>query len=178
MAEEKEHNGRGSEALCAAFLLLPKGGGGGFSLSPTELRLHPAGAQRASSLCFPTRPSPSLRFQYNFQLTSMSIEQVGQPDCWPITGNHSAPQLSAQGEEGGREWEGAGAQLAGWKAVWLQQRSAAVPRRDWGGRAGVDGEAYEGGPVGALTHPYRVLWVQLLCSKDRCSKPQRERTRD
>ena len=32
----------------------------------------------------------------------MSIEQVGQSDCWPITGNHSAPQLSAQGE-GGKE---------------------------------------------------------------------------
>lgn len=68
----------------------------------------------------PTIPSPSLRFQYNFQLTSMSIEQVGQPDCWPITGNHSAPQLSAQGEGGreeGKGCEGAGTQLAGWEGA-------------------------------------------------------------
>lgn len=27
-----------------------------------------------------------------------------------------------------------------------------MPRRDWGGRTGVDGEAYEGGPVRSLTH--------------------------
>lgn len=77
---------------------------GGSSPPPPELRLHPARAQRASSLCSPTPlpplPSPSLRFQCNFQLTSMSIEQVGQPGCWPITGNHSAPQLSSQGEGG------------------------------------------------------------------------------
>lgn len=46
-------------------------------------------------------PSPSLRFQYNFQLTSMSIEQVGRLDCWPITGNHSAPQLSPPSGKGG-----------------------------------------------------------------------------
>lgn len=63
----------------------------------------PSGGPKSLLPSLPTRPSPSLRFQYNFQLTSMSIEQVGQPDCWPITGNHSAPQLSAQGEKGGRE---------------------------------------------------------------------------
>lgn len=56
---------------------------------PPLLALHPL-------------PSPSLRFQYNFQLTSMSIEQVGRLDCRPITGNHLAPpQLSPPGRGAG-----------------------------------------------------------------------------
>lgn len=62
---------------------------------PPLLALHPL-------------PSPSPRFQYNFQLTSMSIEQVGRLDCWPITGNHSASQLSPPGRGEGWWWRGSG----------------------------------------------------------------------
>lgn len=131
----------------------------------------PSWGPKSLLLGLPTVASPALRFQYNFQLTSMSIEQVGQPDCWPITGNHSAPQLSARGVKGGRERTGE-SRLAGWEAVWLQLRSAAALR-------GVGEQEWRGGWLmravqeGALPHPYIKLWVQLLC----CKKPMSQATK-
>lgn len=138
-------------------------------LSQPQAEAAPSWDPKSLLPVLPTLSSPSLRFQYNFQLTSMSIEQVGQPDCWPITGNHSAPQLSAQGE-GGRECEGAGTQLAGWEGLWSTVGCAAAPGRDRGGRAGVDGEACGAGqPREVLPHPHAELsWP----------KPQRKRTGD
>lgn len=130
----------------------------------------------------PTLPSPSLRFQYNFQLTSMSIEQVGQPDCWPITGNHSAPQLSAQGEKGGQAAGGDGSEpvpsLQAGKRVGFSGGVQQPLGGTGGGAGGVgEGEAYRP-PAGGSSSPYTELWVLLLCNKDLCSKPQRERTGD
>lgn len=106
MVREEQDKG-GGDALWAALLLLPLEGRCGQWLLCATRRAEAAPSWGPKSLfpLLPLLPSLSLRFQYNFQLTSMSIEQVGQPDCWPITGNHSAPQLSAQGE-GGRECEG------------------------------------------------------------------------
>ena len=143
-----------------------KGRCGWWLLCPTRrAEAAPSWGPKSLLPLLPTLPSPSLRFQCNFQLTSMSIEQVGQPDCWPITGNHS-PQLRAQGEggrEGGNVREQTPSLQAG-KGLWLCVGPDAAPGRAWGGRAGVDGEASGGGPAGVLPHPQ--TWP----------KPQRERT--
>lgn len=117
-----------------------------------------------------TRPSPSLRFQYNFQLTSMSIEQVGQPDCWPITGNHSAPQLSAQGEKGGREGGNgrerapslqAGKQFGFSRGALQCLGGTGVGEQGWMGRL------MRAVQWGALTHPYRFSVVKMLQATER-----------
>lgn len=134
----------------------------------TQLRLHLAGTQRLSSLCSPTPlPSQLLRFQYNFQLTSMSIEQVGQPDCWPITGNHSAPQLSAQGEgegEGGNLREQApslqpGTELQAFRGMPQPLGRAGVRKQGW------RGQLLGMVQLGVLPQLHMELWIQLSCDE-------------
>lgn len=110
---------------------------------PPLLALHPL-------------PSPSLRFQYNFQLTSMSIEQVGRLDCRPITGNHSAPpQLSPPGRGAGGQRgsrlrmcrQGRGFRL---KAGSLQQLPTLTHIPEQEAQEGVEGEALEDTSPGSL----------------------------
>lgn len=148
MAREKEQNEEGQEDCFHAAS--QKGEMGQVAPLSHRQRLHPAGAYRASSLGSPPSPplpSQSLRFQCNFQLTSMSIEQVGPPDCWPITGNHSAPQLSSQGE-GGREGGNAREQA----------RPAHRLRRGLG-----QGVRQPPGEAGCESSGWGSFWPQLPC---------------
>lgn len=128
-------------------------------------------------------PSPSLRFQYNFQLTSMSIEQVGQPDCWPITGNHSAPQLSpgGYGGEGPREQASSLQSGKGLKAGSLQQKLPSSPHP-----AGSVGKGWIGRLLGtlqpqAVPQHYIELWIQPFCGEigaPSCRETQRLKARE
>lgn len=94
----------------------------------------------------------------------MSIEQVGSLDCWPITGNHSAPQLSPPGRGGGlQEREQLSGLQAGKELHSKDGEPAAAPLPRTHPWAVVDGEALGDTSLPrALPEPYIELCIQVF----------------